>query len=658
MDFKSINKATLRLFKSVYTEDGSTISISEKDMISLASKGIMFAPDIKFTDKSNVLEAVNSAEEIYGVNLVELSNTFHKTWKTVEEIDPTIHYLQQILHYLTTYGFDALGIDYEAGNAYIPEEKIPYEDGVKPFNFIILKAITNQGIMEKLNTLLTSGVALSQQQVDDVVCLLDFMASNNVYYDFTAINNKEVKTIIWLKMAKKPYIPVDEFLRALTYEVRKSTLLVRSYRDHKMNKLYMKYDKKLRTRVASLLEQYINDFGIDNIASQFLRNKMLFLSFKCDETKSLINKIRREADKYHKPQTESHLVAEDIPNANIWQLVKYYNLCLSNLNPTKDKLYQIRNGKNYLTENPNYNISGEPKRIITEHYEYFKKLIEEEFINRLSSLKDKVLIIPDYIDYKVPSSLKRLSSGVPEGSVMTFPEDRKLTVGIHWTNKLNSKKHEIRTDLDLHANSINKSIGWYTSYRNGDILFSGDVTDAPIAKGGASEAITFNKIKEPYIVTLNDYTQYGDIPFKFVFDLDLIYEVDSNKRKSEARGYIFSPNARVLNAKTDKSQHSLGLITGNKFYFLNSDIFEGPVTHNDDLLKRLLTYYNDSQANQLNIRKLANIVGIQVVSKVDDVPKIEVEHEDSETTLERMPFIDLSLEAITEDTFPQMFNIQ
>lgn len=656
MDFKSINEATLRLFKSVYVEDTAEESISEENIVSLISKGLMFTPDIKFTNDLNMSEAVKLAEDIYGVDLVKLSSTFHKTWKTVEEVDPTIHYLQQILHYFTTYGFDALGIEYDVGNTYIPAEKVPYEDNVKPFNFIIIKAITTQGIMERLDTLLTSGVALSQQQVNDVVCLLDFMADNNMYYDFTAIKNKEVKTVIWLNIINKPYITVDEFLRALTYEVRKSTLLVRSYRDYEMNKFSMRYNSSLRKEIATLLQQYVDNFGIENVASQFLRNKMLFLSFKCDETKSLINRIRRLADKYHKPQTESHLVAEDIPKANIWQLVKYYNLCLSNLNPTEDKLYQIRNGKNYLAENPNYGITGETKRIVDEHYGYFKKLIEEEFINRLPILKDKVLVIPDYIDYKVPSSLKRLSSGVPEGSVLTFDKDHVLTVGIHWTNKLDSNKHEIRTDLDLHANSLNRSIGWCSAYKNDEVMFSGDIVDAPIAKGGASEALTFNKLDEPYIITLNDYTQYGNIPFKFVFDLDVV--IDRVNNNHDARGYIFSPNARILNAKTDKSQHSLGLVTENKFYFLNSDIFEGPVTYNNDLLKRLIRYYNDSQANQLTLKQLANIVGIKVVSKLEDVPTIEVEHENAETTIEKVPYIDLSLEAITEDTFPQLFSVE
>lgn len=655
MDFKRINEATLRLFKSVYLEDNSNINISEENMVTLASKGIMFTPDVKFTDDLNALQAVASVEDIYGVNLVSLSNTFHKTWKTVEEIDPAVHYLQQILHYITTYGFDSLGIEYDSTNTYIPEEKVPYIEGVKPFNFIIIRPINNQGIMERLDTLLTSGVALSQQQVDDVVCLMDFMADNNLYYDFAAIKNKEVKSIIWLNIVNKPYISVDEFLRVLTYKVRRTTLLVRSHRDYEMNKLHLKYSTSLRKDIASLLENYVRDFGIENIASQFLRNKMLFLSFKCDETKHLINRIRRKADEYHKPQTENHLVVEDIKNANIWQLVKYYNLCLSNLNPTEDKLYQIRNGKNYLAENRNYNITGETKRIVNEHYNYFKTLIEDEFRVRLSSLKDKVLVIPDYVDYKVPSSLKRLSSGIPEGSCITFPEDKKITLGIHWVNKLDSKKHEIRTDLDLHANSINHSIGWCSGYKNDTVLFSGDLVDAPIAKGGASEALTFNKVDEPYIVTLNDYTQHGNTPFKFIFDVDV--NIDKINNREDARGYIFSPNARVLNAKADKDQHSLGVLMGNKFYFLNSNIFSGPVTYNNDLLKRLIKYYEVSQLNQLSLKQLADIIGVQVVSKLDDVPKIEVEHEDTETTLERVPYIDLSIESITEDTFPQLFNL-
>lgn len=658
MDLKTINEATLRLFKSIYVTDNFNVEITEEELVDLASKGILFDSKIRFNTHMSASETITTAKLLYGVNLVELSNTFHKTWKTVEEITPELHYLQQILHYITTYGFDSLGIPYDSNNTYIPAEKVPYEENVTPYNFTIVRAITLPEIIDRLTVLLSSGVALSSQQVLDVVCLIDLLNKEGYTYNFDTIKNKEVKAILWLDVEDKPYINVDEFLRVLTYKVTGNTLLVRSYRNYSVCKLMLKYSSVKQNEVKQLFEYYINKFGMENIASQFLRNKMVFLSFKCDTTKSIINKIRRVADTYHRPKVESYLTMDDIENANIWQLIKYYNLCLSRLNPVQDSLYQIRNGTNYLTENKNYGISGDVKCIVQDHFNEFKIAIENKLKEKLAPLKDKIFLVPDYLDYKVPTSLKRLISGIPEGSSISL-SNKSFTIGVHWENCVH-KGREYRTDLDLHANSLDgKSISWYSDYKNEHVVYSGDMTDALVKNGGASEALTFHNPDVPYIITLNDYTQNNGTTFKLVFDLDTTIEADSY-----LKGYIFSPNARVLNSKVGKDQNSLGLVLDNKFYFLNSKMFTGPITHNNELLRRLIKYYQDSQPNSLTFRQLADLIGFKIVSKLDDIPMIEKLDVD-ETTGEvkdriivKAEFTDLSLEAITEDTFPRIFNIE
>lgn len=650
-DFKRLNEATLRLFKSIYVEEGATERLTEDDLLKLTSKGLLLHANIYFNNRAELESAIESALDIYQVNMFTLSNTFHKTWKTVEEINPALHYLQQVIHYISTYGFDALGIPYDAGNSYIPEEKISYPENTAPYNFTIIRAIDLKNIVERVEVLLSSGVALSQQQVDDVVYLLGFIETKGLSCNFDLVKNKEVKATLWLKLENKPFISVDEFLRVLTYVATENTLLIRSYRNYQMIQMYLKWHESKRIKIKELLEYYISKFGIENIASQFLRNKMLFLSFKCEETKHIINRLRRLADKYHKPKTEPHLLADDIYEANIWQLVKYYNLCQSHLNPTADKLYQIRNGKNYLAENRNYGLTGDVKRVVEEHYSGLKNIIVSEIKKKLAHLEGKIFLVPDYIDYKVPSSLKRLASGVPEGTIITFPEDKKLTVGIHWENKMH-KGNELRVDLDLHANSLDKSIGWYSAYKNDEVMYSGDVTDAKICKGGASEAVTFNNIESPYIVTLNDYTQHSKTSYKFIFDLDTVIEEDSYRH--EAKGYIFSPNARVLNSTVTQAQNTLGLVMKNRFYFLNSSIFSGPITHGDDLLKRLIKYYEDIQGNDLTFKQLADMIGFTVISSQDEL-KLEPDENGEYPYVE---VLDLSLENITEDTFPSLFTAE
>lgn len=628
-DLLKINDATLFLFKSVYPK--SDVIVSEEDTVKSISGGIIFADG--FGDITTNSKIVKRTLELYGKHIFNINNSFHRSWKTIQSIDPKLHYLQQILHYTTTYGLESLGIEYDTKNIYIPNEIVEIPENIKPVNFMVIHAISEEEIEKRVTDLLFSGVALSQDQLDNILYLVSVF---NFDIDFNSIKNKEARAAIWPKLEDRPYISVDEFLRVLTYATLGSTLLIRSYRNHKNIKFYLSYHRAKQKEIAELLEDYILSFGMENIASQFLRNKMLFLAFKCESTKYLINKIRRQADKYHKAQKAKTLSSEDIQEANVYQLVKYWNYCISKLDPSTDKLYQIRNGLNYLK------VSDEDHTLSNEEREEYIKLLEmikDRLKDELSHLNGKLIYIPDYIDYKAPSSLKRLCQGVPEGSILKFGDVDHYTIGVHWTNIQRGDREE-RVDLDLHANSLNNQIGWNSNFRNGEVLYSGDMTDAPVYKGGASEALLF-KTKDPYIVTLNDYTQYGEVSYKFIFDSNLKNVKDSR----DNFGSIFTPNARTLNCKIDKKRGSntLGLAMNSKFYFISSSIFSGPVTRRSDLLERLVSYYEETQGKELLLEDILVSVGAKVIKDMSLIP------EDSELDY------DLSLEAITEDTFVQMF---
>ena len=654
IDYDRLDAATLRLFKGLYVDEPNIGSnISKEGIVQAALNGLLFNTTIHSE------QAVKTAIDIYGKNPYKLSNTFHKNWETVENISEEEHYLQTIISYITTYGYDSLGIPYDESHYIIPAEKIEIPENVAPYNFIVIGRLSSEDILNRVHALLASGVALSQQQVDDVLVIINYL---QLSVDFSLVKNKEVSCVLWLGITgDKPYISVDEFLRVLVYVTTGSTLLVRSYRDYKNIKFSMGYRDSVRKQVAKLFKIYSRQFGLVNLASSFLRNKMLFLAFKCDETKVLINKLRRVADKYNKPLSVVKLSLDDIEQSyqskNVFQLVKYYNYCLSMINPTEDKLYSIRNGKNYLTSNPNYNSSVSERKATIEHFTRLVQVIMDKLEILLADLRGKTFIIPDYIDYKVPSSLKRLASGLPEGSIIRFEEGKPFIIGVHWTNLKGKDNETNRVDLDLHANSISRSIGWNSNFRNDEVLYSGDIVDAPIKDGGASEALLFRDVESPYLVTLNSFNQAGVVPYKFIFDVEEGFKSAGAEgwERRKPNGYIFTPNARVLNAtiKKDGSQNSLGLVMNNKFYFLNSSLFSGSITSNNDLLKRAIKYYEEAQANELRLRNLLQLVGAKVFSSVEDLKAWEEFHE---VTVEDSSIVDLSLEAITEDTFVQLFS--
>lgn len=628
---EKINQATLFLFKSVY-DPSSQIIVPEEDKVRLISQGIALNFDNLGDTPDEQNKLLSLIRNMYGKYIYNLNNSFHKNWRIVETIDPKLHYLQQVLHYITTYGYEALGVTYDSKNVYIPNEVVEVPENVRPLNLMIIHKIDDDSILTRVVDLLVSGVALSSEQLNYII---DLMSELNLDIRYDVIANKEVRAALYPTLVEKPYISVDEFLRVLTYKAIGSTLLLRSYRNYQVIKSRLRYSTSLQKEIATLLEDYIKSFGIENIASQFLRNKMLFLAFKCSTTKSTINKIRRCADKYHKAQTVKTLTVDDIAKANVYQLVKYYNYVYSKLNPSTDKLYQIRNGLNYLK------LQEDVKSLTVDERNSFKDLlamITQRLVDSLSHLNNKLVYIPDYIDYKVPSSLKRICQGIPEGSVLKFPGVDTYTIGIHWTNLIKNNR-TTRIDLDLHANSLNNQIGWYSNYRNSEVLYSGDMTDAPIDRGGAAEALLF-KTKEPYIVTLNDYTQSDGVTYQFIFDFNqTMIKKDKNSLP------IFTENARTLNCKIDKEHGSntLGLAMADRFYFTNSSIFSGRCTLRSELLERLIKYYTEIQEKSLSLEDLLNVVGAKVI------------HDKSMIPVGKELDFDLSLEAITEDTFVQMF---
>lgn len=659
LDYSRLDEATLRLFKGLLDDGANDCTLTADEVSELVMNGLLFN-NMSFFSRSRLANAMKAAIDLYGKNPYKLSNTFHKNWNTVEAISVEEHYLQTIISYITTYGYDALGIPYDESHYILPEEVIEVPENVAPCNFIVINSFSEEEITKRIQALVGSGVALSQQQVDDVLTLINILQLN---IDFSSVKNKEVGCALWLGIkGDKPYINVDEFLRVLIYVVTKGTLLIRSYRNYQMIKYGLSgFDRGKANQVSKLMKDYERQFGLHNLAGSFLRNKMLFLAFKCPETKSQINHLRRVADKYNKPLENVRLSEKDIlragENGNVFQLVKYYNYCLSMINPTEDKLYTVRNGKNYLATNANYFADGAVKRLVDEHFTKLLNVIKDEMFKLLSHLSDKTFILPDYLDYKVPSSLKRLASGVPEGSTFLFDEDSAFTIGVHWKNIANKRGEQSRVDLDLHASSLSgRSIGWNTSFRNDEVLYSGDIVDAPISKGGASEALLFRHVESPYLVTLNSYNQAGEIPYKFIFDIEEGFKETSISSsgwgRREPNGYIFTPNARVLNAKIKKdgSQNTLGLVLNNKFYFVNSSLFTGSVTHNSELLKRAIVYYEESQKNSLSFRQLAEMLGARVINSKDFLSELLEDEAFDESSV-----IDLSLEAITEDTFVTLF---
>ena len=658
-----MKKEVLRLFKSY---------LGEKSEF-LWEDGLKYGLLIPNTaDK----EIVNEAIKQYGKDGKKWNETFHKDFEIVKNAPIEDLIAQQMIHYITTYGFESLGF-YDSDLVYMPNEKleIPELDKDSSVEFITIKPITEAELTEKLMVLLTSGIALSEQTIKDIMVLSDYIDKDR----FDEISNREIKTALYDKYNIMPRNP-EEFLRFLIFKTTGNTLKIQD--SNTINSI-KDCDKKLAFK---MLKSYIDNTpnGYSKLSSIFLRNKNLFLAFKNKdgnkEINTIINKLRKLAIKNHKPLKKNILdcltdenadinltsLQEELNNITIFREIRIINGILYRLKGTENIVYKIRNGKSYFKK------LNDPKTKYIERLEYLYKVIYNHLKNRVSlKVKDKIIYIPDNITYAAPTSEKQFNGNIPEGSYLEIPRGEDLVYGVHWTNILNGANQESsyygempkrcseeRVDLDLKQMNKSEIFGWDASYRSksGNILFSGDVTDAP-NPNGATELFYVDKNYGygAFLITLNMFTGNSqDVPFEFV-----IAKGDgTNVRKN----YVINPNNILekidMTIKKSERQMVVGFISIGetiKFYF--NDFSAGAsirTSRQDDITLGTFDYLQAYSKVQLKLNDLLKDSGAKIINEptykklvvtVDEEGN-EVSQEEKEVPVD----IDLSTSAITKET--------
>ncbi|MDO5329019.1 MAG: hypothetical protein Q4E88_02810 [Coriobacteriia bacterium] len=502
--------AVLRLFKAYVGRASNTV---DEDM---TKEGIVIP-------KTAPQYVKDGARQLYKISHEELNATLHKDYTTVAEADIGQLVIQQLIHYITTYGFASIGL---TPDGYIPNEQLDIVEVLKTYTTI--KPITEAELKDKLETLTSSGIALSQQTINDVSLFIEKI-------DVDKINNRELMILWYEKNDKVPDNP-EAFLRYVIYKLTGSTLKIKSY---DLIKRIKEADIDEVDKYLSLYVQQCN-YGVQKLASVWYRNKPLFLAMKNEKTKSLINKIRKLAYKYHKPVKQdiltmltsqeftlkdSHEFEKRLREVTIYKLFALYNVLQFKQVDTEYNIFRIRNGKVFVKEQSNDNAAKD----IDVKQEY---IINE--INNRIAFSGKKFYIPEGIIYGLPTSEKAYSDNLPEGSHIILNDKAEgLLVGIHWKNKDNRQ-----TDLDLHAvDEDGKRYSWNSRFRSGDheVLFSGDITDAPEPRG-ASEWFYIGK---NYGLSMNlsvtDFRGIGDVPCEIII-------ARPDHEVGEYRNYTVNPN--------------------------------------------------------------------------------------------------------------------
>ena len=575
----------------------------------------------------------NTIDAIYGNDTEANNQTFHKSFSTVRNANLEQLIRDQLINYFFSYDMELRG---SRALNYVPVEELNLPEGLIPFDkLVIVRTLRNPEIVEIINDYARSAVSPSPQQVECFRHLIKY-----VTIPVTEIKSREFQC---LKFDFDGTVPEDPemLLRYLVYSTTKSTLLIKNKEliyAIKMNgkPLYGRDDKRAY--------KILSKANLAELASIFFRYKPIFLAYKTwTGCAPIINRIRRLAEKYHRPQSDvtiknfTTLVlerrAEDIAaiinRASNRELIKLLNaLQVRVFNPENGPIpgvFNIRNGRTYVRNDGIKKVS----LINADSYGYAYETIIVELIKRFYPiLGNKKFYIPRYIDYAIPVSEKQFVGNIPWGSSINLANysDTAFTAGIQWFDH-----NGIRTDIDLHLSSIDRHFGWNGSWReDSDILYTGDQTSAHLPHG-AAEAYWFAPQDSCYLLSANLYWPRAHKGYKYkLFFTHQNPNGQEGKYTYDATKSFFPPIPLEF---TVSPEMSIGMFCGRNFYFYGGVVNNSvvPKKNNKDLIKGL----EIKLKTNLTMKSFLCMMGAKVFSVIP---------EDSDD------FIDLSPEALTAST--------
>lgn len=514
--------------------------------------------------------------------------------------------IEQMVHYITTYGFKYLNI-YDENTVYIPVENLEIPlIGVDKIGITIIKGYTKDELKTKLMDVLQTGIALSDTTISDILDVAEYVDVDDE--DVVWIKNKEVKVALYDHLDIMPRDPV-EFLRYAVFKSTGKTLLIKNpstieaiKEGEDISQLFIKY----------------NDFH--RLAEIFYRFKPLFLAFKAnDRLKPTINKIRRLATEHHIPMRVDYLndftgmisrgesidhdeLRDELKKVNIFRKIRLAYALNYRCEDVNSIMYKIRNGKSYATE---FSFNHPRAAMIA------LGIVIESITDNLD-VEDKKIFIPDYINYALPSTEKQFTGNFPSGSYITIPHD--MIVGIHWEDV---DHHTVDLDLSL-LNEDEGKIGWDSSYRNENrtILFSGDVTAAP---NGASELFYIQKQNLSNSIMFVNYYNYDEeieVPFKIVVAKEHVDDFGKN--------YMVNPNnvICIANSVINQKQKILGMLSvtsgGSRFYFAESYLGRSITSSGEGYVEQSRDYLSAFYKNAISLNDVLKKGGAILVDEKAD----------------------------------------
>lgn len=486
---------TLKLFNAVLAKESGAAAF-------ISAEGFIIEPHALWARKE--ILSYYAKEKLNGN---DLNKTFHKSWQKIKDSTRSQLLLEQVYHYISTYGSQF------RSEVYIPYEVLNIPD--LKLTFKVIKAYTAEEMTEKCLSLLRSGIALKEETVDDILSVL----YNELHYDFTGkenIRNKEAVIKIADRYDIFPENPV-EFFRYVIYKTTRETLLIKS--DDVINDI-----KQSKFNPDDLFKE----FGLEKLAQIFNRFKPLFLAYKNRAPKT-INKISTLSKTHHQPlvsnplNNATNILLENsdlhwLENATPFALFKALSACYSRMYGQDTFVYRIRNGKSWTKKSAGTSVNE-------LNYDFILTYLKLKY-----DFSGKKFYFPEDVEFALPTSEKMFVGNIPTGT--RFYGER-MAVGIYWENAWGAR------DLDLSGLNIVGKIGWNAAYnlQNGQLMYSGDMTDA--TNGAVEYLYADRNFAAPTLVINNVFSGNTDCGYKIVVakgdDISFDYMMNPRNLFAEVR---------------------------------------------------------------------------------------------------------------------------
>lgn len=529
-------------------------------------------------------------------NTINPNSTFYRLWSDVEDRDRHELLVDQIMHYMTTYGTDF------QSDAFVPNKEslvIPYHLYTK-----ILECSKEDMYNTCIDTLL-SGAAISNELLTAVVdYILYYIELNNISISdiipiLDEMKNKDGMAMLSYHLNILPNNP-DQIIRVLFYMIFKDPTPIMSKQNMEMLYAYRKY----HVNIPDLNALFDEDRLINFSRHMFRRYKKFLLGLKTPENKNLINRMKRESEKKHYMLSKGFW--GNITNNNVDEVNRLIANKIDDLdNNTQNNmllirvLYMLRLRKMqnidrscriYKIRNHNIWVDKDSFAAYDPSWDYTYDTIYSKLVERLETRRKEIekknhrsssTVHFGNIHIAAPRSLRLFAGNYPEGSYIEY--DENAFIGIYWEDNNGQN-----VDLDLHLKTDNGgSYGWCYSYADAGVTYSGDMTSS---HDGASEVFKIGKGLDANIyvsvfsgpVRSNYQTFFGrcgNIEFskdKYMVDPnDIQIRFDTfNKKKSEAIARVV--NSRIYPLRTAFTESPIADIS-NEYNKSISDMLEANI---------------------------------------------------------------------------------